>query len=79
MGHNIAHGAESHKPCLPLDFSMPRNAASNTPSACPPEIRCFPSATTAGAALTPRAPHLASGPRMRGTSRQRGPVTLRVP
>lgn len=39
------------------------NASSNTPAGCPPEIRYFPSTTTAGTALIPRDRHSASAAR----------------
>jgi len=39
------------------------NASSNTPAGCPPEIRYFPSTTTAGTALIPRARHRSSAAR----------------
>jgi hypothetical protein len=34
--------------------AIPRNASSNTPAGCPPEISHFPSTTTAGTPLIPR-------------------------
>jgi len=43
--------------------AIPRNASSNTPAGCPPEISHFPSTTTAGTPLIPRETHSASAGR----------------
>jgi len=47
--------------------AIPRNASSNTPAGCPPEIRYFPSTTTAGTALIPRDRHRACSARTAST------------
>lgn len=44
-------------------LAIPRNASSNTPAGCPPEISHFPSTTTAGTPLIPRETHSASAAR----------------
>ena len=43
--------------------AIPRNASSNTPAGCPPEISHFPSTTTAGTPVIPRETHSASAAR----------------
>ena len=43
--------------------AIPRNASSNTPAGCPPEISHFRSTATAGTPLIPRETHSASAAR----------------